>query len=170
MTQDRGREISLTGQRMTSVRVPLMCGNFPKKIQSDTSHCTGLSGAPIIHENAKKYPGAHSLRSLVQCSMIRSEISCGKTELSLDLRIQLFVSGEPPSRPLQTVFHPDPHWMLRALQALRNFGRFSIQASSGYFCSHISVCQTTRDIRSHWHVLCDQARDHCRYLRTRATG
>jgi hypothetical protein len=24
--------------------------------------------------------------------------------------------------------------------------------------------------RSHWHVLCDQARDHCRYLRTCATG
>jgi hypothetical protein len=24
--------------------------------------------------------------------------------------------------------------------------------------------------RSRWHVLCDQARDHCRYLRTRATG
>jgi hypothetical protein len=25
-------------------------------------------------------------------------------------------------------------------------------------------------VRSRWHVLCDQARDHCRYLRTRATG
>jgi hypothetical protein len=25
-------------------------------------------------------------------------------------------------------------------------------------------------IRSHWHVLCDQAWDHCRYLQTRATG
>ncbi|KAF8146760.1 hypothetical protein K438DRAFT_1627213, partial [Mycena galopus ATCC 62051] len=24
--------------------------------------------------------------------------------------------------------------------------------------------------RSHWHVLCDQARDHCRSIRTRATG
>jgi hypothetical protein len=24
--------------------------------------------------------------------------------------------------------------------------------------------------RSHWNVLCDQARDHCRSLRTRATG
>jgi hypothetical protein len=25
-------------------------------------------------------------------------------------------------------------------------------------------------VRSHWHMLCDQARDHCRYLRTHATG
>jgi hypothetical protein len=25
-------------------------------------------------------------------------------------------------------------------------------------------------ICSRWHMLCDQARDHCRYLRTRATG
>jgi hypothetical protein len=25
-------------------------------------------------------------------------------------------------------------------------------------------------VRSRWHVLCDQACDHCRYLRTRATG
>jgi hypothetical protein len=25
-------------------------------------------------------------------------------------------------------------------------------------------------VRSRWHVLCDQARDHCRYIRTRATG
>jgi hypothetical protein len=25
-------------------------------------------------------------------------------------------------------------------------------------------------VRSRWHMLCDQARDHCRYLRTRATG
>jgi hypothetical protein len=25
-------------------------------------------------------------------------------------------------------------------------------------------------VRSRWHVLCDQARNHCRYLRTHATG
>jgi hypothetical protein len=93
MMQDRGWEISLTRQRMMSIQVPLMCGNFPKKIQSDTSHCTGLSGAPIIHENAKKHSGVDSLRTLVQCSMIRSEISCGKTELSLDLRISAVCEG-----------------------------------------------------------------------------
>jgi hypothetical protein len=70
-----------------------MCGNFPKKIQSDTSQCTGLGGTPIIHENATKHPGAHSLRSLAQCLMIISEISCGKTELSLDLRILAVCEG-----------------------------------------------------------------------------
>jgi hypothetical protein len=93
VTRDRSREISLTGQRTTSVQAPLIHGNFPKKIQSDTSQCMGPSGTPIIHENVKKHPGAHSLRSLAQCLMIRLEISCRKTELSLGLRISAVCEG-----------------------------------------------------------------------------
>jgi hypothetical protein len=66
---------------------------FPKENPVDTSQCTGPSGTPISHENAKKHPGADSLRSLARCSMIRSEIPCGKTDLSLDLRILAVCEG-----------------------------------------------------------------------------
>jgi hypothetical protein len=70
-----------------------MCGKFPKTIQLDIGQCTGPSGTLIIHENAKKNLGAHSLRSLAQYSMIRSEISGGKTSRSLDLRISVVCEG-----------------------------------------------------------------------------
>jgi hypothetical protein len=90
---DRGQEISLTRQRTTSIQVPLMHGYFPKKIQLDTNQCMGLSGTPIIHENAKKHPGAHSLMSLAQHSMMRLEISSRTTELSLDLRNLTLCAG-----------------------------------------------------------------------------
>jgi hypothetical protein len=93
VARDRGQAISLTGQRTTSVQIPLMHGNFPKKIQLDTSQYIDPSGTPIIHENPKKHPGAHSLRSLAQCSITRSEIPSGKTELSLDLRISASCEG-----------------------------------------------------------------------------
>jgi hypothetical protein len=35
---------------------------------------------------------------------------------------------------------------------------------------HSSVQPSGTSVHSHWYVLCDQAQDHCRYLRTCATG
>ncbi|KAF8205998.1 hypothetical protein K438DRAFT_1817665 [Mycena galopus ATCC 62051] len=78
------------------------------------------------------------------------------------------MSGEPPIRPSVR-----PSVRLRPIALPHCLVRSFVPPPPGMsppVSPHSVPLRPPPSGRSHWHVLCDQARDHCRSLRTRATG